>query len=120
MVELAGLINQHLGLTVPYTEADVKAMDKYLEHSLDRKEHNNTDEAKAARKKARARKGGYHVAENSGEYIRGGSSMAVRALVEAPPVTAMFDLTTNGADSSDTESEGEGKAAALPLDDGDI
>ena len=120
MVELAGLIKQHLGLTVPYTESDVKAMDMYLEHTLDRKEYNNTDEAKAARKKARARKGGYHVAENSGDYIRGGSSMAVRALVEAPLVTAMFDLTADGADSSDTESEGEGEAAAVSLEDGDI
>jgi len=38
----------------------------------------------------------------------GGFSMAVRALVEVPPVTAMFDLTVNGAESSDTEGEGEG------------
>jgi hypothetical protein len=46
--------------------------------------------------------------------------MAARALVEVPPVTAMFDLTVNGAESSDTEGEGEGEAAVFSLEDGDI
>lgn len=121
MLELAGLIREHLGLTVPFSEADVMAMEKYLDDSLERKETRSSSDYAAAVKSYRARKAGYVrgvSATSSGAYISGGSAAAVEALATS---TEMFDLT--GGDScedSRVHVDEQGDEGGLEVEEGPI
>ena len=119
-MELASHIQKELGLTIPYSEADVAAMDKYLDDSLALKEARSSEEYAATKKTYRARKAGYApgvTASSSGAYVSGGSATAVEALATA---AGMFDLTEGGSEEGGPAVDEEGDGAGSEVEEGPV
>jgi hypothetical protein len=120
MSDLADLIEKQLGLTIPFSKADIAAMEKYLESSLERKEARSSVEYAAATKSYRARKAGYApgvTASSSGGYVSGGSARAVEALAKA---AGMFELTGGDSEEATAPAVEDGYGVGLEVEEGPI